>query len=409
MMRILQLCYEFPPVGGGAARVVHGLSRELVRCGHEVTVVTMGFGDLPARERVDGIEVVRCTRTRRQQFHCRIWEVGVYLYPALRAARWLLAARRLLAKREFDVIHAHFVLPDGLTGALLSRESGLPLVITAHGSDIPNYEPYRLKAAHFLAAPVWQFVVRRAHAIVSPSMALTELIQKRKPDAEVELIPNGIDPLECDTQSARSKRILVVSRVVERKGIQHLVQAYGECETDFELHIVGDGPYMPELRRLVERRGQGIKLWGWLDKDSPEMAELFSTSAIFVLPSEAENFPVVLLEAMRAGLAVVTTSGTGCAEVVGDAALLVPPGDVVALRDALTRLTSQPDLRRGLAVAARRRALSHYSWQAIADRYRDVYRRVASSSGVAESATGDGVEDHYSHPNERQRAYRMLK
>ncbi len=98
---------------------------------------------------------------------------------------------------------------------------------------------------------------------------------------------------------------------------------------------------------------------------------------MFVFPSEVENFPVVLLEAMSAGLAIITTRGTGCEEVVGRAALLVTPRDSDAIWSAIRRLANDPDLAGTLGTAARKRLVAHFSWQTVAERYHDLYRQLA--------------------------------
>jgi hypothetical protein len=103
-----------------------------------------------------------------------------------------------------------------------------------------------------------------------------------------------------------------------------------------------------------------------------------------VLPSEAENFPIVLLEAMAAGLAIITTAGTGCAEVVGDAGLLVPVRDSRAIGRALKRLVEDGDLRQRLGVAARRRIEENFTWRAVARRYVEEYQRHAVSGTGAD-------------------------
>jgi glycosyltransferase involved in cell wall biosynthesis len=108
---------------------------------------------------------------------------------------------------------------------------------------------------------------------------------------------------------------------------------------------------------------------------------LFETSSIFVLPSYAENFPLVLLEAMAAGAAIVTTDQTGCREVVGDAALLVRAGDEQAIRAAFERLGSDADLRERLGREARNRIDKLFSWPAVAGQYVDVFESLSSLHG----------------------------
>jgi glycosyltransferase involved in cell wall biosynthesis len=93
------------------------------------------------------------------------------------------------------------------------------------------------------------------------------------------------------------------------------------------------------------------------------------------MTSESENFPMVLLEAMTAGLAIITTRSTGCEEVVGDAALLVAPKDAEAIRAALITLADNPDLSDQLGKDAYSRVLQNFDWPIVAEQYVKVYSR----------------------------------
>ena len=95
------------------------------------------------------------------------------------------------------------------------------------------------------------------------------------------------------------------------------------------------------------------------------------------MPSEVENYPVSLMEAMAAGTAIITTKGTGCSEVVADTALLVEPRNVRSLQAALTTLTSSDQLCRKLGCAARKRLENHLSWQKVGDQYEHLYAQCA--------------------------------
>lgn len=367
-MRILTLCYEFPPVGGGGSRVVSGLARALVAAGHEVDVITSGFRGLPRRSTVEGVRVYRVPSFRLREHYCTIPEAASYV------AGGLPAARRLAGDRAHDIVHAHFIFPDGWMAHRLGRR-GLPYVITAHGSDVPGYNVQRTRLAHRALAPVWRRTTRDAAAIVCPSRALASLVRARDPGIGTDLIPNGIDPDRFRTDRPRARRILVVTRLLERKGVQHLLRAVHDLPLRHEVHIAGEGPYRAELEELARGARPTIVFHGWLDNRSPELTRLFETSDIFVLPSDRENFPVCLLEAMAAGLAVVTTRSTGCAEVVGEAGLLVAPGSVAELRRALQRLTDDPDLRAALGRSARERVERELSWRVIARSYEALYER----------------------------------
>jgi glycosyltransferase involved in cell wall biosynthesis len=372
-MKILTLCYEFPPLGGGGSKVVAGLTRQLADLGHTVDVVTMGYGGLPRREAADGVTVYRVPCLRLSSSVCSPPELASYLCTAIPFAL------QLVRRNHYDINHTHFIFPDGVTAWILKARTGLPYVLTAHGSDVPSFNPDRFKLMHKILAPAWHRIVAGADRIISPSQHLSHLIRQKQDQISVDLIPNGIDPAKYRADRARAKRILLVSRLFERKGVQHFLRAVDGLQLDHEVEIVGAGPYLSTLRSLAARQGEAIRFRGWLDGASRDLRELYETSDIFVFPSEMENFPIVLLEAMAAGAAIITTQGTGCEEVVGDAALLVKPGDPVGLRAALVRLMREPDLCRRLGWAARTRLEERFGWPAVARQYLQVYRGAMES------------------------------
>jgi glycosyltransferase involved in cell wall biosynthesis len=190
---------------------------------------------------------------------------------------------------------------------------------------------------------------------------------------------------DFDPGRERDKTVLCATRLLRRKGVQHVVASMGKLPPDWRLVVAGDGPFLPELQRLAAPLAGRVTFTGWLDNAAKEYRSLFETSGIFALPSDAENFPVALLEAMVAGMPVVTTRGTGCEEVVGDAALLVPAGDPAATGEALSRLTGDAALRFRLGGAARARAGDRFSWEAVARAYVEIYNE-AAGMGNADDA-----------------------
>ncbi len=372
-------CYEFPPIGGGGSRVVDGLSRELVRQGHEVDVVTTRFRGRPPSEMVDGVNIHRVNCIRLKEHFSTLPEAAIYVAASMGKIR------DLVSRRSYDVNHSHFIFPDGLNARRIKEASGLPYVITAHGSDVPGYNPHRVRLLHHLLSPLWGGITREASALVCPSRSLQELVAKRDPALRTARIPYGFDVGRYRNDSSRKRRILVVTRMLRRKGIQFLLQAVKELPLRHEIHLVGDGPYLPALRKLAAQAGVPVTFHGWLDNKSAELTRLYETSEIFALPSEQENFPVALMEAMDAGLAIVTTRGTGCAEVVGDTGVLVEPRDAAGLRTALESLLEKPERIRQLGRAARDRIATEFAWPVIARRYVDLYtaHRVQSSRPAA--------------------------
>jgi glycosyltransferase involved in cell wall biosynthesis len=296
----------------------------------------------------------------------------------LEQATYLAAAMpyalRLARSRHYDVVHAHFILPDGVAALFLRQRLGLPYVITSHGSDVPGYNPHRFRYAHRLLAPMWQEIVAGAERIVCPSERQEALVLRSQPNARTLVIPNGIDGNSAAAYNdEKQPRVLIVTRMVERKGVQYFLRALEGGWLQREVHIAGDGPYLPTVKALAEELRLDVRFWGWLEPGSDELLRLYATSQIYVFPSEVENFPLVLLEAMRAGAAIITTKGTGCAEVVGEAALLVEPRNPGAIRAALQRLVGDPELCRRLGAAARARLRDNFTWPAVACRYAECY------------------------------------
>jgi glycosyltransferase involved in cell wall biosynthesis len=175
-----------------------------------------------------------------------------------------------------------------------------------------------------------------------------------------------------------------------RKGIHTVLEAFLGLDTPFELHIVGDGPELAPVSALATDRR--VFAHGWIDNADGRLRELFETASIFAFMSEAENFPICLLEAMAAGMAIVTSAGTGCADVVGDAGILIAPGDVEGVRSALARLIREPASIRAFGDTARRRLEQCFTWRSVADDhlrlYTDLLRdRRSASLDVAHAAS----------------------
>jgi glycosyltransferase involved in cell wall biosynthesis len=373
-MKVLMLSHEFPPVGGGASPVVCELAKRLVRMGHPVDVVTMRYDALARYEVIEGVNVYRTPAIRRRPDIGRTHELATYLPGAF------FKTLSLIREKRYDIIHCHFIVPGGPLAWAVGALTRLPFLITCHGSDVPNHNPDRFILMHKLIAPAWRFLARRASVLVSPSEALKGTILRNCPQANVRVIPNGIHVRPCDPQR-KVNRILMCSRIFAFKGLQYALEAIRGMDLDWQVDIVGDGPYLPALRQMAEGSKTPVRFWGWLDKGDPRLSDLFDSASIFIFPSEAENFPSVLLEAMAARTAILTTTAGGCPEVVGEAGILVPPRSAEAIRQGLQRLLESQPLRLELSNAAFAR-VQDFEWRNIAARYLDVYREVAGPGKV---------------------------
>ena len=362
-MRILTLCYEYPPVGGGGGVVCQGVAQALVRAGHTVDVVTGKMKGLASHEVDHGVGVHRVRCVRPHPHYTTAAQLATML-PGLYAR-----ARALHRAKPYDLCHCHFVIPSGVVAYALLKTDGLPYVVTAHGSDVPGYNPDRFGRLHPLVHPMWRRIVHAASAITSPSKHLEGLIHERI-DVPVRVIPNGFDP-PTFPKAERKNRILVATRMFERKGVQFVIRALAGMDTDWEVCVIGDGPYLPTLKKLASSLGVKVNFLGMIPRD--ELQRYYATSRLFVFTSSQENFPMVLLEAMAGGCAVVTSSTSGCAEVGSGAAVLVEPENELALRDTLSRL-----LRDDVAIERHARLgvdrVAQFGWDRIASEFAALFQ-----------------------------------
>jgi glycosyltransferase involved in cell wall biosynthesis len=254
------------------------------------------------------------------------------LLPAFLAS-YARAARRAAAGA--DLVHAHW-LPSGLAAAA----SGRPYVLQAWGTDA------ELAAR---APGLFRPVVRRARLVVCPSTALAEEA-RRLGATDVRVIPSGVDIPQHVPVPDEPPHALFVGRLAAEKGVEELVLA---CE-GLPLVVIGDGP----LRSLVP---QAV---GFVPPG--ELGPYYERAAVVVCPSRREGYGVVAREAMAYGRPVVATAVGGLVDAVEHerTGLLVPPGDVRALRRALQRLLADAELRARLGAAAREHAQARLSWAA---------------------------------------------
>lgn len=361
-MKILCINYEYPPIGGGGASACKGLVESFVKQGHEVDLITSGMKGLPEYEEINGVHVYRVKCIRRHKHFAGTLELISQVIPSYKKAI------ELISKKKYDINHTHFIVPSGLVSYLIKRKTGLNYVVTAHGSDVAGYNPDRFSLMHVLMAPLGRLIVRNSSGITAPSHFLKKLIQDAI-SVPVEVIPNGFDPVPVE-KTQKENRILVVSRMFERKGVQYLIEALQGVSTDWDVWVVGDGPYLPTLKQLADKLDVSVKFLGQIPND--QIFDIYQKSKIYVFPSKVENFPVVLLEAMAARCAVITSTADGCVEVVGDAAIKVDKGSVDSLRrELLSLMDNQQEINR-LGLLGHNR-VSNFAWSVVTNRFVKIF------------------------------------
>lgn len=329
--------------------------------------------ELPAYEERKGVCIHRVKCLRLRKHFVTTPELFTMLLPAYRKAL------ELTRQKQYLLNHTHFIVPSSLISYFLWRKTGLPYIITLHGSDVPGYNPDRFSLMHRLIKKPWTEIVRNSLVLTSPSHFLKSLVLEKVNHA-IEVIPNGFDFFTSSTRyEEKENRIIVVTRMFERKGVQFFLRAIAGMKTDWEICIAGDGPYLPHLKAEAEKNASPVKFLGFIQ--GQELVDLYQKAKIFVFPSIQENFPVVLLEAMNAGCAVITTQAPGCCEVVGDAAIKVEPGSVDQLQKALLKLMVDEQTIQAYSEMGLKRAAG-FSWPIVAKQFDELFRRYTPSRGV---------------------------
>ncbi|MCS6800719.1 MAG: glycosyltransferase [Chloroflexota bacterium] len=377
-MRIAVLTSSYPRFpGDGAAPFVQSLARALARQGHAVAVVAPYDAAVRPLPPEPNLVVHRFRYVWPARLHImgharalendeRLRPLALLLLPQflLMAALCLL---RTVRRWRAEVIHAHWVLPNGAAAAAVSLLTGVPYVVSLHGSDIYLARRFR----PFGAVAGW--VLRRAQAVTACSDELREAALALGART-VRLLPWGADP---ELFAPRPRRdgppvVAALGRLVSKKGFDILLEAWPSVAAEVpaaRLRIGGDGPLRPLLARQAVA---GVELLGPLRWD--EVPRFLAEADIFVLPSRrnskgnVDGLPTVLLEAMSCGAAVVASDIGGVGLVVRheQTGLLTPPGDPAALAAALRALLADPERRAAFSAAARRAVEERLNWDAVA-------------------------------------------
>jgi glycosyltransferase involved in cell wall biosynthesis len=303
--------------------------------------------------------------------------------------------RDLLRRLSATVVHAHWVVPGGLMGALATNRR--PLVISLHGSDVYVAERYRI--ARRAAA----FAFRRAGWVTACSADLRDRAIALGADRQrSEVVPYGVDVhgfrpdqgvrarIRGDLQLGdRTILLFAAGRFVRKKGFEFLLDAFRIASTqrpDLLLILAGAGDLESELRAQAEALGIAahVRFPGLLDQRT--LAEHLAASDIAVVPSvrddagNVDGLPNVVLEALASGTSLVATRAGGIADVVTHerTGLLVNERDVAALADTIVRLAADPVLRERLGSAARDDVSRHYGWDSVAERFETAYDRAVA-------------------------------
>lgn len=387
-LRVLFVTHNIPKHPGDAAgSFVLRLAVALRASGHQVDVIAPGGDGLADREVLEGVPIARVryappgrmtlahsgtmAEAVRGSWAGRAALLGL-LHALRRAARGHLVAAAA-AGAPVDVLHAHWWFPSGLALWGLPRRAEVPLVITMHGSDV------RLAQGVRFVHPLMRSVLRQAAARTTVSAWLRDAVQSMAPDLPVSVAPMPVDVQAfppADPGQPRSG-ILFVGRLNTQKGPADLLEALTRKPlAHATLALAGDGPDGARLRARADALGLGDRI-RWLGMLPPRaLADCYRRAAVVAMPSRGEGLGLVAVEAQLSGTPVVAYADGGLPDVVrpADGGVLVPPGDIDALAEALGHVLDAPEEGRRRGGVARAAMVERFTPAAVAARYIDIYR-----------------------------------
>lgn len=311
------------------------------------------------------------------------------------------------ATSNVELVHSHTWYAN-LGGHISALLHGIPHVLTAHSLEpLRPWKEEQLGGGYRISSWVEKTSYEAATRIIAVSEGMRRDVLQAYPDVDpdrVDVVHNGIDtavyrpdpdPRPLEGLGITRPYVLFVGRITRQKGIVHLIHAARRFDDGVQLVLCASSPDTPEIgaetaeavARLREERGDDAVVWIQEQVDRPRLISLFSHALAFACPSIYEPLGIVNLEAMACETAVVASAVGGIPEVVvdGETGLLVPYDAAEprafehALGDAVNSLAADPDRARRMGAAGRARAVTHFSWDAIAEQTIAVYRAALSA------------------------------
>ncbi|MFX1561725.1 MAG: N-acetyl-alpha-D-glucosaminyl L-malate synthase BshA [Promethearchaeota archaeon] len=365
-MRIGITCY---PGVGGSGLLATRLAVELAQRGHEVHLITYEIPYLLQEGRYENITVDL---------------VNVLEYPLFRYPPYTVALASEMAQvvksQKLDLIHVHYAIPHAVSAYLARQMTGIPYVVTLHGSDV-----------HTLGAdPAYQsttrFAVEAANAVTCVSKHICQTAdQTLGIHCKLNPITNFIDANRFQSGDClckwnhHGKHLIHVSNFRPVKRVADLVTAFAQIANqipDANLLLIGDGPTRPDVENLVkdlDLMGR-VRFLGF----KRDVESYLRCARGFALCSELEGAPLSLLEAMSCSLPVIVTEVGGIPEIIKDNenGLLVPFGDLDTLANRLYAVFTDDVLVKRLGKNARATILSKHTAEKVVPQYEAVYESV---------------------------------
>lgn len=365
-MKILAISHEFPPIGGGGANACYFLTKGFVEKGHEVTLITANYQGMPEKEVMNGVQIMRVNSLRKHKEHCSFKEMLSYLFKAYPVAK------KMQKENRYDICLIFFGIPSGPIGYMLKKKYKLPYVIRFGGGDVPGFQE-RFTKVYKLIAPAIKMIWKKADARIANSQGLKDMALKFYDKKSFDIIPNGVDtevfyPIE--KADSDEFKILFVSRLIERKGLQFIIpqlqKIQDSTEKKVKLVVVGDGPYREQLETITREYKVADMVEFVGQKNKKEIVPFYQNADLFILPSAKEGMPNVVLEAMACGLPIIMTPCEGSKELVQDNGYILLTSE---MGEKIRQLLRNKEMLQKLGHNSRRIVEEQFCWGHVVENY----------------------------------------
>jgi len=384
------------------------LATDLVAEGWQVDVLAPHCKGAADQEDMEGVSVTRFRYMWPDSLETLAYGTGGAIY-ALRRKPWnalllpffllaqIIALRRLVKRRQVNLINSHWLLPQGLAAAVVARLTGVPHVATAHGGDVLG-----LKSGLFAAAK--RVALKQSVAGTANSSVTESALRALAPAGfRVERIPLGAAPMPPPVPEAMKvvrdryapdgeALLLFVGRLIPQKGCSDLLAAMkliSRSRPGTRLIIAGDGPERTTLEKMSVDLGIAgqVEFAGWASRE--ELVQLYHAAKLFVASpvrgagGEVEAFGLVFAEAGLAGLPTVATKSGGIADIIidGETGLLVDEHDPDQFAQAVLQLMNNSEQAQQMGAAAKRRAEARFTRQRAAAAFSDMFEEIIDGPG----------------------------
>ncbi len=367
---------QFYPIIGGSERQCLKLSRELVRLGHSVTVVTLWIDrSTPKHQIIDGVRIYRVAYPVQRFLGGK---VGLgFLAP------FFLFAELLEYSKMADVVHVHQAHWPAFVAAIVAKIRNKPLVSKLANAG-ERFDLKMLRRSHAYGRVAAWTVRRFVSTFVYTSKAVKEdLLQEGIDGSKMEYIPNGVDIPDSVSSVGEGNKVkfIYTGTFLPKKNLASLLKAVsllsGDVRERAHFTLVGGGALEDELREFVNSNGLSeiVSFPGKFDDVSPMLSE----SDVFVLPSFTEGLSNSALEAMSYGLPLMLSRVGGNVDLISDNGVFVDPNDVENIKDAISFFVKNPDDMRRMGMRSRVEAQETFSISTVAAQYGDLYSRLAKN------------------------------